>query len=534
MAAVIGHEFEFPLLYRAAGLDERETAEAVEELVRRRVLQSVGEKFGFTHDRIREVAYQSILPERRQALHARVTAAIADLYAGRLSDYIERLAHHAVRGRLPEQAIAYLRQAGSKAFSNSAHVEAVANFATALDLIMALPESTARDREELGVRLALGPTLQVTRGHAAPEVEANYGRARALSQRVGDLGQQFQALWGLWLMASYRANATTALELGGELLALAERSGDSALLLEGHHALWPVLIWSGRVSAARPHLEQGIALYDKTAHHAHAFVYGGHDPGMCALKCASWAFWLLGFPERALAYSAQSLSFAADLAHPPSLVAALVWACVFRDVRREPGAMHEHARALIHIASEQGAQQWLAAGRIFDACVRAELGEGHAAIDDIKRGVDVYRSTGAALFMPYFLSLRARAERSIGRYDVALATVEEALRVARETGELVWEPELLRLEGEVGLLNAPGDSGRALGCFDRALEIARREQARSWELRAAVSLAGVLAANGERAEARRRLADAYNGFTGGFDTADLSEAQRLLKELTTR
>jgi len=196
--------------------------------------------------------------------------------------------------------------------------------------------------------------------------------------------------------------------------------------------------------------------------------------------------------------------------------------------------MHEHARALIHIASEQGAQQWLAAGRIFDACVRAELGEGHAAIDDIKRGVDVYRSTGAALFMPYFLSLRARAERSIGRYDVALATDEEALRVARETGELVWEPELLRLEGEVGLLNAPGDSGRALGCFDRALEIARREQARSWELRTAVSLAGVLAANGERAEARRRLADAYNGFTEGFDTADLSEAQRLLKELTTR
>jgi len=534
VAAVIGHEFEFSLLQRAAGLDEKETAEAVEELVRRRVLESVSEKFGFTHDRIREVAYQSILPERQQALHARITAVIGDLYASRLADHIERLAHHAVRGKLRDQAIAYLRQAGSKAFSHSAHVEAVANFTTALDLVAALPASTDRDREELGVRLALGPTLQVTRGHAAPEVEENYQRARALSLLGRNLGQQFQALWGLWLVASYRANARTALELGEELLALAERAGDPALLLEGHHALWPVLIWIGRVSAARPHLEEGITLYDKTKHRAHAFVYGGHDPGVCALKCASWAFWLLGYPERGLEYSAESLSLAADLAHPPSLVVALVWACVFRDVRREARAMHEHARALMHVASEQGAQQWLAAGRIFDACVRAELGEGQAAIADIKRGVDVYRSTGAALFMPYFLSLRARAERSIGRYDVALETVGEALRMARETGELVWEPELLRLEGEVRLADGPRDIGRALGCFDRAIEIARREQARSWELRATMSLARVLAANGERDDARRKLADVYSGFTEGFDTADLSEAQSLLKELATR
>ena len=196
VAAVIGHEFEFSLLPRAAGLAEKETAEAVEELVRRRVLASVGEKFGFTHDRIREVAYESILHERRQALHARIAAAIADLYANRLADCIERLAHHAVRGGLRDQAIAYLRQAGSKALSHSAHVEAVANFTTALDLIGALPASTDRDRDELGVRLALGPALQVTRGHAAPEVEENYRRARALSLLVGDLVQQFQTSWG--------------------------------------------------------------------------------------------------------------------------------------------------------------------------------------------------------------------------------------------------------------------------------------------------------------------------------------------------
>ena len=150
------------------------------------------------------------------------------------------------------------------------------------------------------------------------------------------------------------------------------------------------------------------------------------------------------------------------------------------------------------------------------------------------QGSVVYRATGAALFMPYFLSLCARAERSVGRYDSALETIGEALRMARETGELVWEPELLRLEGEIRLADEPRDVGRALGCFDRAIAIARRERSRSWELRAAVSLARVLAANGERDDARRRLADVYSGFTEGFDTADLSEAQSVLKELATR
>jgi len=534
VAAVIGHEFEFPLLQRAASLDERETAEAVEELVRRRILKNVGERFDFTHDRIREVAYRNLLAERQRALHARITLAIEGLYADRLVDWIERLAHHAASGGLREKAVAYLRQAGSKAFSNSAHAEALANFTRALDLLATLPAGEDRDREELGVRLALGPTLQVTRGYAAPEVEANYRRARALSGQVGDLVQQFQALWGLWLLASHRASVTTALELGGELLALGERSGDPALLLEGHHALWPVLIWSGRVSAARPHLERGIALYDKTQHRGHAFIYGGHDPGMCCLKCASWAFWLLGYPERGLEYSVGSLTLAEDLAHPPSLVTALAWACIFRDLRREADAVRRHARELMKVASEQGTEQWLATGTILDGSVRAELGEGEPAVAQIGRGIDVYVSTGAELFLPYFLSLQARAHIAIGQSDVALGIVGEALKRARSTGELVWEPELVRLEGEFRLGTRSGDVGSALESFYRAIAIAQREQARSWQLRAAVSLARVLAANGERDHARRTLGDVCGGFTEGFDTADLRDAMRLLKDLAAR
>lgn len=534
VAAVIGHEFEFPLLQRAASLDEGDTAEAVEELVRCQILKHVGERFDFTHDRIREVAYRNVLPERQRALHARITLAIENLYAGRLADCVEHLAHHAGRGGLREKAVAYLRQAGSKAFSSSAHAEALANFTRALDLLATLPTGVERDRQELGVRLALGPTLQVTRGYAAPEVEANYRRARELSARVGDLIQRFQALWGLWLLASHRANVTTALEFGQELLALGERSGDSALRLEGHHALWPVLIWTGRVNAARSHLEQGIALYDKTQHRAHAFVYGGHDPGMCCLKCASWAFWLLGYPERGLEYSVSSLSLAEHLAHPPSLVTALAWACVFRDLRREASAVRRHAGDLMRVATEQGTEQWLATGTIIDGCVRAELGEGEPAAAQIRRGIDVYRSTGAELFMPYFLSLQARAHIALGQPGIALGLVGEALTRARATGELVWEPELLRLQGELHLATRSTGVPAACESFQRAIAIARGEQARSWELRAAVSLARVLAADGELGHACRTLAAVYDGFTEGFDTPDLRDAQSLLRDLATR
>ena len=531
LAAVIGREFEFSLLSRAAGLEEVAAAETVEELVRRRVLHNVGERLDFVHDRIREVAYQGLVRERQRALHARIAGAIETLYADRLDDHVERLAHHAARGALDDKAIVYLRRAGTKAFSNSAHAEALQCFTQGLELLERMARGADRDRAELALRLAFGPTLQVTRGHAAPEVEENYRRTRDLAERVGEPVQRFQALWGLWLAASYRASAERALQLARELLALAEDSGDAALLLEGHHALWPVLVWLGRLDEARGHAERGMSLYDKTEHRSHAFVYGGHDPGMCSRKYASWAFWLLGYPTRALDESVASLRLAEELAHGPSLVLARVWACIFHDLRREVPVVQEHVRSLITVATLQSTPQWLAAGTIIDGWVRAELGEEGAAVVRITEGLNVYASTGAALFMPYFLSLLARACARTGETAVALQAISEALDKARATGELVWEPELLRLEGEMRLASRPADVAGARQCFHRAIEIARRQQARSWELRAALSLARLLVAAGQPAEARGTLGVVYGWFTEGFDTPDLKDASALLNQL---
>jgi DNA-binding SARP family transcriptional activator/predicted ATPase len=534
VAAVIGREFDFPLLQRSAGLEENEAAELLEELVRRRVLHSVGERFDFTHDRIREVAYGRLLRERQRALHARIANSMETLYADRLAEQVERLAHHAARGELGDKAVAYLRQAGEKAFANSAHTDALAHFTQALELLGKLGPGAARDREELSLRLALGPALQATRGYATPEVEQNYARARQLADEVGAPVQRFQALWGMWLVASHRASADTALELGRELLALAQTLGDPALLLEGHHALWPVLVWLGSADSARCHLDQGMALYDKARHRSHAFVYGGHDPGVCCRKVASWASWILGYPARGLEESVASLRLARELDHAASIIVALVWACVFRDLRREVQVVREHARALITLSTEHGASQWLAAGTIFEGSVLAELGEGEGAIAEIRRGLAAYGSTGAQLFVPYFLSLLARAYLKIGQPYEGLPVIGEALERARTTGERVWESELVRLEGELRLAAFPDHVAEALECFRRSIEIARGQAARSWELRAALSLARLLVAEGRRDDAYRTLAGVYDWFTEGFDTADLQDAKAFLEDRMER
>jgi DNA-binding SARP family transcriptional activator/predicted ATPase len=528
VAAVIGREFDFALLSRSSGLDETETAEGLEELVRRRVVDSVGERFTFTHDRLREVAYDRLLAEHRRAVHARIVGVMEALYAERIAEEIERLAHHAARGGLGARAVMYLREAGAKAFANSAHADARAYLVQALELLEARPASTSRDREELALRLALGPVIQATRGHATAEVEQNYVRARQLAGDLGTPVQQFQALWGTWLVASHRASADSALDLGRQLLGLAQRLDAPALLLEGHHALWPVLVWRGRPAEARSHLDRGMALYDKARHRSHAFMYGGHDPGVCCLKVASWVSWILGTPTRGLEESVASLDLARELDHPTSMIVALVWACVFRDLRREVDAAANHARALITLSKEHETAQWLAVGTIMEAAARVDPGHVEVTINRIRGGLAAYEATGAHLFVPYFLSLLARAYLQGGQAHEGLRVVVDALQRARTTGERVWEAELLRLEGELRLAASSADRGAARDCFHRAIEVAREQAARAWELRAASSLARLLAADGRRDEARHIVGGVYAGFTEGFETADLEDARALL------
>jgi adenylate cyclase len=446
------------------------------------------------------------------------------LYGDRLVEHVERLAHHATRGELRNKAADYLRQAGVKACARCANAEALTYFTQALGLLETLAPSAERDREELSVRLALGPSLMVS-GLGPPELKANSERARALAADVGEPTHQFQALWATW--SAVRDDNSARLEIGPQLLALAERTGDRGLLLEAHHALWPALLMAGHPTAARHHLDQGMALYDRAQHRSHAFVYGGHDPGTCCRRYASWTFWLLGYPQRALEESLGTLRLAEELAHAESIMQGHAWACVFRDLRRDVDALDEHARALITVGIEHGIPRWQSWEAIFGGWVRVERGEGASALAQIRDGLEADGPGGRHL-APYLWSILARACLKTGQPDDGLRVIDEALAGARATGEVVWEPELLRLEGELRLAAAPADVAGARECFRRSIDVARRQQARSWELRAASSLARLLIDEGQRDEARRALADVYGWFTEGFDTSDLREARAIL------
>jgi predicted ATPase len=323
--------------------------------------------------------------------------------------------------------------------------------------------------------------------------------------------------------------------IANELLALAERSGDRALLLQAHHALWPSTLWLGDPIAARRHLEQGMALYDREQHRSHAFLYGGHDPGVCCRSFSGWTLWVLGHPAQALERSEAANALAEELAHSQSLAISLHWACGVDYMRRDARSAQDRAQRLIRVSTEQGFPQWRAAGTIFVGWVRAQHGEGDAGIAQIREFIDAYRATGAAFMVPFYLSIQADACLKNGQTQAGLSAIDEALAVITTTGERLWQGELYRIKGELLSQKTKGEGQKAEAeaekCFLHALEIARRQSARSWELRAAMSVSRLWQRQGKRHEARKLLSEIYGWFTEGFDTADLQEARTLLEEL---
>ena len=211
----------------------------------------------------------------------------------------------------------YLREAGTKALSRSANLEAVAYFTRALEVVETLPLNDEREKQELALLLALGPALQSTKGFGAPEIEPVYLRARELCQQIGETSQLFPVLWGLWLFYLQRAELQTARDLATQLFSLAQYLRDTALLLQAHHALWATSFFLGELTLARAHSEHGIDLYDSQQHRVLAFLYGGHDPGVCCRDFGALALWLLGYPDQALKRSHDALALAEELSHPP-------------------------------------------------------------------------------------------------------------------------------------------------------------------------------------------------------------------------
>jgi class 3 adenylate cyclase/predicted ATPase len=535
-ASVIGKDFLSALLQGVAELSEenlrRELGhlQAAEFIYETRLFPDL--EYTFKHALTHEVAYGSLLQDRRRTLHGRIVEAIENLYADRLIEQVERLAHHSVRAELWEEAVEYLHQAGKKAASRSATQEAIAYFEHALDVITHLPEGKQTIEKAINIRVDLGPGLIATKGFQAPEVEENYSRARALCEQFGETPQLFPVLWGLAMARNLRGELRVGRELGDRLLVLAETANDPALLLEAHHAGWGNLSILGELTSAWFHLDQGFVIYDQQKHKHHAFLYGGHDPGVCCGYHAAEVLWLLGYPDHALRRSKDSLALARELSHPSTMSFALSWAAWFHQYRGERRAVQARVEEGMRLATDQGFSSRRVQAPFLQGWLLVEEGHEQAGITEMAKILAGDRARGVSgRWIAQHASLLADAYRKSGRTIEGLRVVTEEQSRVQISGAGFYQAEVHRIKGELLLTQDTPDEHQAEACFQDALKIACGQSAKSLELRAAMSMSRLWQRQGKKAEAQRLLAGIYGWFTEGFDTADLKQAKILLDEL---
>jgi len=395
-----------------------------------------------------------------------------------------------------------------------------------------LADTPERAQQELGLQIALGQALMAAKGQGVREVEHAYTRARALCQQVGETPQLFPVLWGLWRFYFVQAKYQIARELGEQCLSLAQRVQDQALLLVAHYALGITVCFLGEVTLARTHLEQGLTLYAPQEHRHLAFRYG-LDLGVWCLSYVSWPLWLLGYPDQALTRSRAAITLAQDLSHPISLAAALSYAAWLHYARQEGTAVQECAEAAIALAIERSFPQYLALATMLRGWALAVQGQGKEGITQIRQGLTTWRGTGIEASRTFTLALLAEAYGKGGEAGEGLRVLAEAFALMEKNGERFWEAELHRLQGAL-LMVQEGTKQRteAEMHFQQALDIARRQQAKTLELRTAIGLSRLWQQQGKREAARQLLEPIYGWFTEGFNTADLQEARAVLEELT--
>ena len=535
LAAVIGREFSYELLQAVSPLAEPALQRELARLVEAELLYQRGSPpaahYIFKHALIQEAAYQSLLRTTRQQYHRRIVGVLAERFPeiGELTP--ELVAHHYTEAGLAAEAIAYWQRAGDSAVRRSAHSEAVAHFERGLALAQALPHSPESARVELGLLTALGPVLFGSRGFAAPETERIYARAQALCAELGDTPETFPALWGHWGFLQLQGDVQKSLEIGEELLARAQRSGDTGHLLQAHHSLWPSHYFRGEAVAALEHTEAGFALYDPIRHPSLAFSYGGHDARVCGLAFDASSRVVLGFPRQAAERARQCLEAARELNHPHSLANGHAWTAVTLRLVGDLDTALATAEACQRVAAEFGFPQWGALATVVRGSTVAALGRVEEGLADMRRGVADWRATHAGGFIPTFLTLIAAAELDRGDVDASLRAVDEALADIGARGERVFEAELHRLKGEALLARRSPDVMEAEACFHRALTVARAQQAKSWELRAALSLARLWRSRGREQDARLLVEEITTWFTEGHDMSDLRTAHELLGQL---
>ncbi|MBV8359793.1 MAG: hypothetical protein JO189_17930 [Deltaproteobacteria bacterium] len=531
--AVIGREFPLPLIQGVVQVPEGALDDMLSHLQSADFINEEPAfpdiKYTFKHALTQEVAYNSLLAERRQLIHQQIAEAMESWYGEHLNDHLKELALHYSRSGNALKAIEYLRLAGEQAASRSFLEEAINQLETALGLLPKLENIEVRDDQELAIRMALLAPLIVAKSYAAPTCQHNLSRALVLCEQLGQsrllalvLGYQFFAHWSV-------KNFALAKECTEHLHALAVRTSDTIACFLAFYDVGVLSCNRGDYVLARDYFERALSVSGDTRR----ILIKNLDTAIAFVNCTGHlgsSLWILGYPEQAQKRYAQVIEL---LGKPIGAYASglgisidLYMADFLRDKRR----MLEAAERLIALARASGITMLLGMGMIWLGRARAVEGAIDRGIEAVAEGRDMLLGLGEPAMLDWCEHCAAAAYLEAGRTDAGLAIVKRLIEEGEAGGVRFFEADLHRLKGEL-LLAAGAPMTDAEASFRMAITIAQRQQAKSWELRATLSLARLLMKQRRRDEARSMLAEIYGWFTEGFDTADLKQAKDLLDEL---
>ena len=544
IGAALGREFSHALLAAVVPKPEAELGSALDRLIEAGLLFRHGvpphATYLFKHALVQDAAYGTLLREPRRALHALIAETLESQFPEIAESQPELLARHCAEAGQIEKATGFWGRAGQRSLERSALVEAIEQLTRALTQIAILPTTQALRREQIKLQVALISPLMHVKGYAAQETKAAAERASLLIEQSEALGEApedrlllFSVLYSFAIENYLAYNRDALRELSTQFLAIAQKQGATVPLIIGHRLVGHALLLAGDVSESRTHYDQAVIHYDPVLHRALAMRLGGQDAGVAALSHRSWALWMLGYPQAALADAEHALKDARETRHAATLMYALNVTSDTHIYCAKYAAAHALLNENFVLADEKGALLWKALAMLRRGWIFAVTGKASDAVHMITSGLSAYRSTGSTMGMPRWVSSLARSYADLGRFDDAWRCIGEAMAVVETTGETWCAAEVYRIAGEIALLSPGPDAAKGETYFERALAIARQQQAKSWELRAAMSLARLWRSQGKLQQARELLASVYGWFTEGFDTLDLKEAKALLDELAS-
>jgi class 3 adenylate cyclase len=531
-ASVLGREFRYDMLAEISGLSPQRLKEAVErltnaEIVVERPAQS-GAIYRFRHALLRDAAYKSLLLADRRAIHRRTVEVLRDRFGELAENRPEIVAYHAAEAGLAELAVSEWQRASEKALAAAANWEALAHIDEGVRQLALLPEGKDRHERQLAFELARGPALMAVKGYQAPEVEETYRRARALCETLGDPSRLYFVLWGLWAHQFVAGELGAARAFGEQVLDLAQRTGDPALLVPAYHALGYTLCYTADFERSLELARAGIALFDIEVERRNlqAFQFSStvalhHFAGVC--------LWMLGFADQALLEARRAIDLAKAMGHPPALAyahSALTWGASF--LVGDGEAIETAAREATELSRDEKFSLWPLLVQVFRGWSAVAGGDAQAGLASMQGGYAAFRSSGGGILRTTMRALIAQAREKAGDARGALEVVSAGISDIASTHEHNYEPELHRIRGEVlgsersGPLRSDRDAEASLRA---ALELARDQRALSLELRAALSLEEFLRERGRAEEGRDIVRQVYGSFTEGFDTPDLRAAR---------